>query len=117
VNDLELEKITDSTQYLNVVHGTYLKNWKDIESQGLSKMKRTHIHFATGLYGDKDVKSGMRHNCDLFIYIDMSKAIEDNIEFYKSSNGVILTAGNDGILPPKYFLKVVDKHEKILFQN
>nr|CAG8433910.1 7405_t:CDS:2 [Entrophospora candida] len=117
VNDLELEKITDSTQYLNVVHGTYLKNWKDIESQGLSKMKRAHIHFATGLYGDKDVKSGMRHNCDLFIYIDMSKAIEDNIEFYKSSNGVILTAGNDGILPPKYFLKVVDKHEKILFQN
>jgi hypothetical protein len=34
--------------------------------------------------------------------------IVDKIEFFQSENGVILSSGIDGILPPKYFLYVLD---------
>ena len=33
----------------------------------------------------------------------------DGIIFYKSSNGVILTSGIEGIIPSKYFLKITDR--------
>ncbi len=37
----------------------------------------------------------------------MAKALSNNIKFYISSNGVVLTPGNDvGYLEPKYFLRV-----------
>ncbi|CAG8531460.1 12030_t:CDS:2 [Funneliformis mosseae] len=85
------------------------------ETQGLSKMNRTHIHFATGKWGDQNVKSGMRANCDVYIYINVYEAMKDGIEFYRSSNGVILTKGDKGTLDKRYFLKVVDRNEKILY--
>jgi 2'-phosphotransferase len=51
----------------------------------------------------------MRSSCDVYIHIDLFEAIKDGINFYISSNNVILTEGIDGILPPKYFKKVVSK--------
>jgi 2'-phosphotransferase len=41
-----------------VVHGTYRESWINIKRTGLSKMGRTHIHFAKGEYGSADVISG-----------------------------------------------------------
>ncbi|KAF0554876.1 putative tRNA 2-phosphotransferase [Gigaspora margarita] len=116
VKNLELEEITDPLQFPEVIHGTYLRNWKNIESEGLSKMARNHIHLATGLFGTESVISGMRKNCDLFIYINLSKAMEDGIRFFRSANEVILTEGVNGLLNPKYFLKVVDKYGKVIEQ-
>ncbi|CAG8839621.1 6053_t:CDS:2, partial [Gigaspora margarita] len=116
VKNLELEEITDPLQFPEVIHGTYLRNWKNIESEGLSKMARNHIHLATGLFGTESVISGMRKNCDLFIYINLSKALEDGIRFFRSANEVILTEGVNGLLNPKYFLKVVDKYGKVIEQ-
>lgn len=52
----------------------------------------------------------MRSSCDIYIEIDMSQAIIDGIEFYLSSNNVILTRGINGVLPPKYFKKVLKKN-------
>ncbi|CAG8511919.1 2193_t:CDS:2 [Funneliformis caledonium] len=115
VEELELEKITNPSQIPQVIHGTYSSKWKIIETQGLSKMNRTHIHFATGKWGDQNVKSGMRANCDVYIYINVYEAMKDGIEFYRSSNGVILTKGDKGTLDKRYFLKVVDRNEKILY--
>ena len=43
--------------------------------QGLSKMNRTHIHFASGLPQDQQVLSGMRGDCEVYIYIDLAKAL------------------------------------------
>lgn len=82
-------------------HGTYKKNLESIKKYGLSKMKRKHIHIAESM----DAKSGKRNNCNLIIYINMKLAMDDGIRFYKSSNGVILTPGNDdGYLVSKYLI-------------
>ena len=71
---------------------------------GLSVMCRTHIHIATS----KNALSGHRKSCNVYIYIDVTKAIKDGIKFYLSSNGVILTRGeNDiGFLPSSYFSRI-----------
>mmetsp|Transcript_21724 Transcript_21724/g.47359 ORF Transcript_21724/g.47359 Transcript_21724/m.47359 type:complete len:268 (-) Transcript_21724:1489-2292(-) len=94
-----------------IVHGTYRGAWENhIKNEGLSRMKRNHIHFASGLPdGDKKIISGMRSTCQIHIYIDGKKCAEDAVSFFRSDNGVILTAGvSDGILPLQYVSKVVD---------
>ncbi|KAI5638229.1 RNA 2'-phosphotransferase, tpt1 / kptA family domain-containing protein [Phthorimaea operculella] len=101
--------------YDTVVHGTYLNVWPSILEQGLSRCKRQHIHFAKGTPKDKSVISGLRSNVEVYIYIDLKKALDDGIKFFESENGVILTEGKDGFLNRKYFLKVikVDTGEKL----
>lgn len=91
------------------VHGTYTNVLDQIKKQGLKNMTRTHIHFATGYSNDKQVISGARTDTDVFIEIDMELAIRDGINFYLSSNGVILSEGINGIIEPKYFKKITYK--------
>ncbi|KAJ1721208.1 Protein transport protein Sec24B [Coemansia erecta] len=95
-----------------VIHGTTKEKLPLIREKGLSRMARTHIHFASGLYGNKGVVSGMRASANAFIYIDTEKAMRDGIEFYISENNVILSKGlgNSGVIPSKYFAKVIAKY-------
>lgn len=96
-------------KYETVIHGTYLKCWPQIKAQGLSRMRRKHIHFAKGTFKDPAVISGLRHNAQVHIFIDLKKALDDRIKFYESENGVILTPGNDeGFLGQKYFAKAIE---------
>lgn len=80
-------------------------------------MNRNHIHFATGLLGDEGVISGMRYSCTHLIYVDLEKALEDGIKFFKSENGVVLTEGvkGEGYLPKEYFTKVVTTSGDVLW--
>ena len=49
----------------------------------------------------------MRNSADIFIYIDLEKALDAGYKFQLSANGVILTAGNEeGFLPPQFFSRV-----------
>ncbi|XP_076368072.1 tRNA 2'-phosphotransferase [Tachypleus tridentatus] len=90
-----------------IVHGTYFKNWPEIKVDGVSRMKRNHIHFAVGLPGENGVISGMRKNCEIFILVDAIKAIDDGYKFFRSENNVILSPGDkNGYLKPKYFKEV-----------
>ena len=105
--EVELEEITKHQDAPKVIHGTYFKAWNLIKESGMSKMKRNHIHFAAGEPGDQGVISGMRSSAQVFIYIDVEKAMIDGIKFYKSANNVILSPGNaDGFILPKYFKMV-----------
>lgn len=109
INDNELIQILEP-HYKTVVHGTYYKYWSKIKIEGLSRMNRKHIHFAKGTLNDHNVISGLRQDIEIYIFIDLTKALADGILFYESENGVILTDGNDkGFLEPKYFSKVIDK--------
>ncbi|KAI8636136.1 hypothetical protein BD408DRAFT_426632 [Parasitella parasitica] len=103
-----LETITGSID-TPVIHGTTLEAWKQIQHQGLSKMNRNHIHFAVGFPDDPNVKSGIRATSQVFIFVDVERAKQDGIVFYKSKNNVILSDGIDGIIAPLYFKQVVIK--------
>lgn len=99
---LDDEKTLARLEYPVVaVHGSFTRCLPAImESGGLSKMDRRHIHFATSM----DASSGIRKNATVLFHLDMAKAMETKIEFYMSENGVILSPGNqDGIIPIEFF--------------
>ena len=53
----------------------------------------------------------MRNSANILIYVDVQKALEAGIKFFLSSNGVVLTEGDDhGYLRPEFFQKVTDKN-------
>ncbi|KAJ6613325.1 KptA family-domain-containing protein [Mycena sp. CBHHK59/15] len=88
------------------VHGTTNEAWATISTQGLSKMKRNHIHLAQGVAGD-NVISAMRRSSQILIFIDVQRAIDRGIKFFMSDNGVILTEGDEhGILGTQFFARV-----------
>lgn len=109
--DLQLKPIVPEV----AIHGTYYDAWKSIEKLGLSRMTRQHVHLAQGLPGE--VISGMRKSSQVFIYVNVEKAIEDGIVFYESENGVVLTNGIDGVIPTKYFSRVVDRDGTVLLEQ
>jgi 2'-phosphotransferase len=102
---LDAQPITSASDIPMAVHGTTLKAWESIATQGLSKMKRNHVHLAQGIPGD-NVMSGMRSSSQIFIFVDVQKALDDGVLFYLSANGVVLTDGNEGFLSPIYFQRV-----------
>jgi 2'-phosphotransferase len=81
-----------------VFHGTYKKHLDSIQSTGLNRMERKHIHLVKSV----NAISGQRTNCNMFVHVNMKQAMSDGIVFYESANGVILTEGLNGILPAKY---------------
>jgi len=99
-----------------VVHGTYFGSYQAIvNSGGLKKMTRNHIHFSTGLPEDKQgVISGMRKDAEILIYVDIKKSLEDGLLWWISENGVVLTEGDEnGFLGTKYWQKVVGRKEDV----
>ncbi|XP_012537196.1 tRNA 2'-phosphotransferase 1 [Monomorium pharaonis] len=109
ISELSL-KILDFINF-DIIHGTYLKYWPKIKIEGLSRMKRNHIHFAKGL----NFINGLRRSAELFIYINFDKAKEDGLIFFESENGVVLCAGNSkGFIEIKYFLKAITRERQTL---
>lgn len=91
-----------------IVHGTYLDAWKTIQRRGLSKMTRTHVHFAKGLPDQEHVISGMRKSATVYIFVDAAQCAKDGVAFFESDNGVLLSDGLDGVLPTRYFSHVTE---------
>ncbi|KAJ4442221.1 hypothetical protein ANN_12087, partial [Periplaneta americana] len=75
VQDPDLSAVVDASEVPTVIHGTYFRNWARIKTEGLSRMNRLHIHFCPGEPGESQVISGMRSSCQLYIYINMEKAL------------------------------------------
>ena len=117
--EVEMEEITNPDDVPKVVHGTNFKAWNEIQKSGLNKMKRNHIHFAAGELGSDGVISGMRRSAQVYIYIDVHKAMKDGIKFFRSSNNVILSPGNEaGTIDCQYFKTVKNvTNNQILSSN
>jgi 2'-phosphotransferase len=118
VKDLALKPIRSITDLPRgvAIHGTYLRSWKTIRTEGLSRMTRNHIHFSASLPDAKDgsdaVVSGLRGNAEVLIYLNVASALEDGIDLFLSANNVILSPGfQDGTIPPQYFLAVVSSSD------
>ena len=109
-SQMNYKKIKDAKELDIAVHGTYYDAWEIIKNDGLRTMGRTHIHFAKGEPDKDGVISGMRNNSQVYIYLNIEKCLESDVELEVSENGVILTKGEggSGLLPTKYFLKVID---------
>ena len=62
-------------EYTNTVlplfHGTFKNKLEEITRSGLSRMNRNHIH----LTNDLNAVSGVRSNCEIFIYINIELAM------------------------------------------
>ena len=107
--DQLLTRIETSSEIPIAIHGTTRSAWEMIRIAGLSRMSRSHIHLSVGIVGiDSEVQSGMRLDSSIHIYIDTTKAMAAGIPFFRSANNVILSPGIDGIIPVKFFSKVVD---------
>lgn len=106
-----------------IVHGTYFAFYQAIvDSGGLKRMNRNHIHFSTGLPEDKKgaVISGMRNDAEVLIYVDIKKSLQDGVLWWVSENGVVLTDGDESdVLSTRYFEKVVGRKDDVgvLWEN
>merc|ERR1712232_428478 len=94
------------------VHGTYARYVANIKTKGLiaggGQTERKHVHFAPRAPGDGRVISGMRYNCEVAIYLDLRRAIGDNVPFFMSTNEVILSPGINGVIHPSYIKGIKD---------
>lgn len=109
INDEELLiTISDPSEVPLAAHGTYKRFLSEIQSKGLCRMKRNHIHMSTDI-DPNAVISGARQNAEVYIIIDVEKAMADNIKFYRSKNGVLLSPGltDEGVISPQYFKQIV----------
>lgn len=120
ISEEELELLAPET-FTNreVFHKTKFKTLDAVfASGGLSRMQRNHIHFKAA--GDDSV-AGVKEYANTVIYVDVQQAMRDGIEFYRSKNNVILSRGqgNSGILPTKYFTRIIDlrKNREIPIRN
>ncbi len=103
-----------------IVHGTTYSAYESIKKTGLKKMGRSHIHFAItdDIKTGNQQQSGIRGNCQVLVYLDMAKAMNDGIEFFISDNKVVLSSGvgDDGTIDAKYFSKIIDRATGKLLQ-
>ncbi|XP_030535415.1 tRNA 2'-phosphotransferase 1-like [Rhodamnia argentea] len=111
-SDSLLEPILSAEEVPVCVHGTYKKNLQSILDSGLKRVQRLHVHFSSGLPTDGEVISGMRKNVNVLIFLDVRKALEDGMKIYISDNRVILTEGFGGVVPVKYFDKILSWPDK-----
>ncbi|CAI5480993.1 unnamed protein product [Closterium sp. Yama58-4] len=103
-----LRRITDPAVLPECVHGTYERHLPSILVSGLSRMNRQHVHLTKGVPSQHHtVVSGFRSNAEVLVVVDVARAMADGMPFFESDNGVILTSGFHGYIPPSYFFSIL----------
>ena len=106
---IEMEELSlEQLLQMDVIHGTYANLWHLISVEGLKRMGRQHVHFANSFDRQK-VISGARSSANLLIFVDAAAASRDGMRWFRSSNGVILTEGFDGVVPPRFFIRAMER--------
>ena len=78
-------------------------------------MGRLHIHFTFRLEDGDKVLSGVRRECDAFVYVNLIKALESGLKFYLSENEVILCSGCDrGFIHQSLIMHIKDRNGNVL---
>ncbi|GLJ26969.1 hypothetical protein SUGI_0528140 [Cryptomeria japonica] len=96
INSVDLlEPVLSAEEVPVCMHGTYMEYLASIKKEGLKRMTRNHVHFAAGYSRQDGVISGVRHDCEVFIHMNVSKYLNDGMKLYRSENGVILAEGRD----------------------
>ena len=100
-----LRGLDDSSAPAFAVHGARLAHYNSIRTEGLRRGKRSHIHFVSGNVADaarsQDSEvSGLRASAEILLWISIRRCFRQGIEFFEAPNGVILSPGRDGYIPP-----------------
>ena len=60
----------------------------------------------------------MRTSSQVFIFINLQKALDADIKFFMSDNGVVLTEGDGkGFLSPEFFERVENAMGEVMVQG
>lgn len=70
-------------------HGTVSRNWENIQTSGLKKMKRHHVHLSVDM--KTAIQVGKRRGKPIVISIDSDRMHSNGFTFFLSTNGVWLT--------------------------
>ncbi|CAE7559079.1 Trpt1 [Symbiodinium sp. CCMP2592] len=118
-DDLLLTRITAPHEVPLAVHGTHFRHYSSIYHQGLraggdrGQRARKHVHFAMALRRDQHrATSGMRKDVEILLYLDIPRALRDNMRLCVSTNSVVLTEGFNGCIPIDYIMKVQYMHRQ-----
>ena len=96
-------------EVLYAAHGTSLDAAMAIVLNGLGRFERIHVHFhKCTVAGHVLDGTQMRHNTQVAIVVSAAHAREEGIVFYRSSNDVILSAGANGIIHPRFSHRVIE---------
>jgi 2'-phosphotransferase len=88
------------TKLAPLIHCSYVKHRSGIEHTGLNRMSRQHIHMC-----DPEIGASwdlLRNNSNMYVIVDTIRARAAGIVFLQAENGVILSNGINGIIPPQY---------------
>ena len=93
-----LQELTMHTAPDMAVHGTQLCRYGSIREEGLSKRRRTHVHFIPGETAETARRqnseiSGLRANAELLPWVDVHKCYRQGITFFRAPNNVLLSPG------------------------
>ena len=91
------------------VHGTSAENMESILARGLIagglRSRRNQIHLfpceeQTGRH------PRLRHRYQIAVHVEVRRAAEDGVVFYRSANDLILTSGVYGMLDARYIVAI-----------
>ena len=108
-----LTPIADETEAPLCVHGTYDAAWALIRESGLNRMARNHVHFAPS-DTPGEARSGMRRDVTVLVHLDVARSLRAGVSLFRSDNGVLLSAGFDGVIPPYLFRAAVGRGGQLL---
>jgi 2'-phosphotransferase len=104
------ELLRDDHKDMVCVHGTFWDHVHDIIDEGLlaggvrdmSRRKMIHFQLVSREVADGFRSQGLRTNCEVMVYVDYQKAINDGMKFFVTTNCSIVSTGFDGEIPYKY---------------
>ena len=93
-----LRRLSEQTAPATAIHGTFLKHYSNIRSQGLFRGRRQHIHLINGdLPTDHtQTRPALRHEAEIMLWVDLRRSIHDGFVFFESNNQVLLTPAATG---------------------
>jgi RNA:NAD 2'-phosphotransferase (TPT1/KptA family) len=105
-------------------HGTTLSAFEAIKNQGLSVMRRRHVHLSRSVpvkgretvsetvsSGDggvcKNQASGFRGDATVAVWVDVARGVREGVPFFISHNDVVLSPGegDTGVVPIRLLLR------------
>ena len=90
-------------EVLYVAHGTSLKAARSIVLEGIDPGERLHVHFRECTPNGHLLDDiSMRQHTKVVIAVSAAHAREEGIVFHRSTNDVVLSAGIDGTIPPRF---------------